>query len=152
MAQDMGMETTNQEGQEVIQIHLHVKFGAGSLNGPTKYLLVLLLCLMQALKESYIGRTSMTGSVPYLPQGGIPALGSKAMCLTTTEDKAIYTIRDVLTVDMYPEQSLKAIEAPAIYLPRMMTVEAVRRPDALMNALSLPLQPTVLHTTDMMIL
>lgn len=92
MAQDMGTKKANQEGQEAIQIHLHMRFDAGFLNGPTKYLLELLLRLMQASQESYIGRTSMTEFAPYLPQGGILALGSKATSLATTEDNAIYTI------------------------------------------------------------
>lgn len=149
MAQDTCMERTIQERQEVIQIHLHTKSGVEFLNGPTVYLLVLLLRRMQAPKESYIGRMSMTGLPPSLPPGGIPVLGSKAMRLATTEDKAIYTIQDALMLDMYPEQSLIAIKEPAVHVPRMESAAPASRLDTCMVPLP---WLAVLQSTNMMIL
>ncbi|KAH0353661.1 hypothetical protein KCU83_g2921, partial [Aureobasidium melanogenum] len=151
MSQDMDMEKASQEGQEAIQIHLQMKYSAASLNGHAVYLLVPLLRLLQAPKESYIGRANTTGFAPYLPQHSIPVLELKAMRLATAEDKAMYTIQDALALELYPEQSLIVIRVPAIYVPRMKSAATASRLDALAILLLFALQPTVLHFAETMI-
>lgn len=145
------MERVSLEGQEVIQIRLQMKYSAVSLNGHAVYPLVPLLRLLQAPKESYIGRVSMTELAQCLHHS-ITILGLKAMRLATAEDKAIYTIQDALTLEMDPEQSLKAIRVPAIYVPQMKSVATASRLDALNIHLLFALQPTVLYFAETMIL
>ncbi|KAG9661608.1 hypothetical protein KCU95_g14351, partial [Aureobasidium melanogenum] len=74
------------------------------------------------------------------------------MRLATAEDKAIYTIQDALTLEMDPEQSLKAIRVPAIYVPQMKSVATASQLDALNIHLLFALQPTVLYFAETMIL
>jgi len=131
MSRDMGMERVSQEEQEAIQIHLRMKYSAVSLNGHAVYLPVPLLRLLHAPKESYIGRVSMTELAQCLPHHIITILGLKAMRLAIGEDRAIYTIQDALTLEMYPEESLKVIRALAIYVPRMKSAATASQLDAL---------------------
>lgn len=152
ISQAMDMERANQEGQEVIQIHLSTKSIAVCLNGQTVYLLVPLLRLEQAPKGSYIGRVSMTEFTPYLPQDGTPVLGLKAMRLVTTEDKAIYTTQDALMLDTIPEQCLELMRAQTISVPRMKNADAASPSDVLVILLLSHLQPKVPQLTCMMTL
>jgi hypothetical protein len=53
------------------------------------------------------------------------------MRLAIAEDRAIYTIQDALTLEMYPEESLKVIRALVIYVPRMKSAATASQLDAL---------------------
>lgn len=146
------MERVSQQGQEEIQIHLQTKYSAVSLNGHAVYLLFPLLHPLRAPQESYIGRMGTIGFTPYLPPHSIPVLGLRAMCLATAEDRAIYTIQDALTLELYPEQNMKAIKVPAIYVPRTKNVAPASQLVALAILLLLALQLTLLHFAETMIL